>query len=327
MPDTADGYPSNALWQAAAFAGRAPSIHNSQPWLWRIGRGALDLTLEHSRLLAATDPDARLAVMSCGTALHHARTHLAAHGWQATVQRFPERTDPDHLAHLRVDGRMPADRVAVRLVEAAPRRYTDRRSGPSAPLDFHKLRSIGAAVSREGADLRLLRPNQIFALAEAADNAWDLAANDLGWQAEVADWIGGERLLGTGIPAAALPHNPLLSTVSAQALHRAGAALISESHHHASVFGVLAGSGDEPADWLAAGEALSAGWLTATELDVSVLPLSIVVEVADSRAAIRRLLGQSGHPYLVLRFAAVDPAGDKSPRTPRLPVDAIIEYR
>ena len=78
-------------------------------------------------------------------------------------------------------------------------------------------------------------------------------------------------------------------------------------------------------DWLRAGEALSAGWLTATRLDVSVLPLSAVIEVAASRPAIRRLIGGSGHPYLVLRFAAVEPDGEPRPVTPRLPASTMIE--
>jgi hypothetical protein len=64
--------------------------------------------------------------------------------------------------------------------------------------------------------------------------------------------------------------------------------------------------------------------LTATELDVSVLPLSIVIEVAESRRIIRDLI-DGGHPHLVLRFAAGTP-DDLPARSPRLPAGAIIDY-
>ena len=57
------------------------------------------------------------------------------------------------------------------------------------------------------------------------------------------------------------------------------------------------------------------GWLTATALLVSVLPLSIVVEVAGSREMIQRLMGGYELPYLVLRFAAADPHTGGIPRT------------
>ena len=55
---------------------------------------------------------------------------------------------------------------------------------------------------------------------------------------------------------------------------------ISAEHDKAAVFVMLYGRADEPLDWLRAGEALSAGWLTATELGVSVLPHSAPIEVA-----------------------------------------------
>ena len=60
---------THALVEAAKAAGHAPSIHNTQPWRWRLSGDALDLYLEHSRLLGITDPDTRLAVLSCAPRL------------------------------------------------------------------------------------------------------------------------------------------------------------------------------------------------------------------------------------------------------------------
>src|SRR3954469_1205815 len=84
---------ADLLMRAAVFAGQAPSLHNSQPWRWLIDRATLDLRLEPGRVLDTTDPDARLAVLSCGTALHHARVELAASGWRTTVHRLPDPAD------------------------------------------------------------------------------------------------------------------------------------------------------------------------------------------------------------------------------------------
>jgi hypothetical protein len=316
-----------ALTVAAAFGGEAPSIHNSQPWRWRIGDGVMDLLLERDRVLASADPDARLAVLSCGAALHHARLELAACGWRAEVDRLPtEAGSADDLARIRLPGRAARDVHAVRLVEAATHRRTDRRSVPGAPLDFDKLRTITAAVRAEGADLKLLRPQQVFALAEAAEQAQRIEREDAAWQVELEGWVGGPRLPGTGIPADALPADPLQLVAPGRALRRAGAALVAESRDHAAVFGILCTAADTRLDWLRAGEGLSAGWLTATDLEVSVLPLSIVAEVPTSRAMIRHLIGWDGYPYLALRFAA-GLAGTGGARTPRLPFDRIVEYR
>ena len=316
---------ADLLMRAAVFAGQAPSLHNSQPWRWLIGSDVLDLRLEPARVLGTSDPDARLAVLSCGAALHHARVEFAASGWRTAVDRFPDPADADHLARLRIEDRIPIEPEATRLAQAAARRHTDRRSTPGAPLDHDKLRTIRATVRREGTDLRLLRPGQVFTLAKASDRARGVEADDPEWRVELADWVGNAPASGTGIPRTALPAGPMTGVAPGRAFRLAGAALIAESHYHASVFAILHGAGDERANWLAAGEALSAGWLTAIELAVSVLPLSIVVEVAGSRDMIQRMLGGYELPYLVLRFAATDPHDDQAPRTPRLPSERTIQ--
>src|SRR3989440_7658823 len=57
---------TEALARAAAIAGSAPSIHNTQPWRWQVGDAALDLYLAPERRLAHTHPPGRLAGISCG---------------------------------------------------------------------------------------------------------------------------------------------------------------------------------------------------------------------------------------------------------------------
>lgn len=315
--------PSDALMRAALFAGQAPSLHNSQPWHWRVGADVLDLRLDPTRILWVSDPTTRLAVLSCGAALHHARMHLAADGWHADVVRVPDGDDPDLLARLRLDGPEPPDYPAIRLVQAAKHRHTDRHATSGPPVDLHRVGSIRDAVRAQGADLTTLRPNQVFAVAEAAELAHDVEAADPDWQVEVATWVGGDRPSGTGVPATALPADPELLTAPAHVLRRAGSALIARPYRYPAVFTVLHTAGDDRSDWVVAGEGLSAGWLTATHLDIAVLPLSVVTEVASGRNRIRRLLDRSGYPHLVLRLAAAVgvPA---AAATPRLPADAFI---
>jgi hypothetical protein len=100
---------------------------------------------------------------------------------------------------------------------------------------------------------------------------------------------------------------------------------ISAEHDTAAVFAMLYGHGDRPEEWLRAGETLSAGWLTATELGVTVLPLSATIEVHGIRAVMRRLVADLGYPYLILRLGTVNPADAVPPPTPRLPTDQIID--
>ncbi|MDF3051341.1 MAG: nitroreductase, partial [Pseudonocardia sp.] len=65
---------------ALELACRAPSVHNTQPWRWRLGDDTVALFADQRRRLWATDRDARDLILSCGAALHHLRVALAAAG-------------------------------------------------------------------------------------------------------------------------------------------------------------------------------------------------------------------------------------------------------
>lgn len=312
-----------ALGRAAAMAGYAPSIHNTQPWRWQVHRDGMDLYAEAGRQLEVTDPDRRLLVLSCGTALHHARLALAAAGWRPDVTRFPA-GDGDHLAHLAAGPPLEVTGEAVRHVQTIQIRHTDRRPTTSTPIPDAALTAITEAANAEGASLHLLHRDQVIELAAAAGYAQRTESADEAWQAELSYWAGGDRPGGTGVPDAAIPATEPQTTVPARDFGRAGDLTVSAEHDRGARFAILYGDADSPEAWLRAGEALSAAWLTAVEAGVAVLPLSATVEVATTRLALRRLLSGLGHPYLVLRFGIADPDTAAPPHTPRLGAERVV---
>jgi hypothetical protein len=88
-----------------------------------------------------------------------------------------------------------------------------------------------------------------------------------------------------------------------------------------AVFLLLHGSSDEPLHWLNAGEALSAAWLTATGLGVSVRPLTS----AGAGPVMRAMIADAGRPYLVLRMDRIDPDGPGPAEEPRASAAQIVE--
>ena len=70
---TADQEPTDILRNAAARATLAPSIHNTQPWRFRLGRHSLEMLADPDRQLRVIDPGGRQLMISCGCALFNAR--------------------------------------------------------------------------------------------------------------------------------------------------------------------------------------------------------------------------------------------------------------
>ncbi|MFF5175806.1 Acg family FMN-binding oxidoreductase [Micromonospora sp. NPDC000089] len=315
---------TTALAEAAATAGYAPSVHNTQPWLWRVLPDALELRVARERQLAATDPEGRLVAISCGAALHHARLALSAEGWTAVVERLPDPAQPDLLARLTGPRRGTADPDAMHLVQCMQVRHTDRRPVSDEPVPAEALGEISRAAGAEGAGLQILAADQLLDLAAAASHAGTVEAEDPQLREELQYWTSRAGA-GTGLTAEVLPQDQPQTTVPGRDFGRPGSLPVGPGHDKAAAYALLFGDEDEPDSWLRAGEALSALWLTATRLGVSVTPLSGVVEVPGTRQTLRQLLSGLGYPYLVLRLGIADPAHGGPPHTPRLPTAQVVD--
>ncbi|GIF10024.1 Acg family FMN-binding oxidoreductase [Actinoplanes teichomyceticus] len=314
-----------ALAQAADAARFAPSIHNTQPWRWVVRPDRLELFAVAERQLRAQDPDARMLLLSCGAALHHAQVALDAEGWAYTVDR-PASLAPDRpLAVVTPSERRPAEPEATRHLQMLQVRRTDRRTVSDEAVPETVLDELVKDTEEVGGRLHVLSRDQVIDLAVAVERAQAAEAADDRARAELLTWVGGERPEGTGIPSSALPTEVPLTTVAERDFQTAGTVQAGGGHDRAATYAVLYGSGDAEADWLRAGESLSRLWLSATEHAVSLLPFSGPVEVPFTREALRRMLGGAGLPYLALRLGLQDPAHTAPPHTPRLPATQVIE--
>src|SRR5690606_30202153 len=175
------------LADAVTDALRAPSVHNTQPWLWRIGPEDVQLHADPQRHLIATDPDRRDLVISCGAALHHLRVALAARGLHAEVHRLPDADDETLLATVTVrPGGDPAD---AELFCAIARRRTDRRRLSRRPVPADHLRALVEQAARNGATLvPVTRPQARERLLATIGTAARLQSEEAGYAAAPRMW-------------------------------------------------------------------------------------------------------------------------------------------
>ncbi|HWS34145.1 MAG TPA: nitroreductase [Actinoplanes sp.] len=283
--------------------------------------GRLELFGVAERQLREQDPTGRMLLLSCGTALHHATVALEAEGWRHEV----ERPAGDPLAVLRPVEQVPVVPEATRHFQMLQVRRTDRRTVTDEPVPADTLRHLVKVTEESGARLHVLDRDQVLALAGAVDRAQHAEDGDDRIAAETAAWVGGDRPDGTGIPASVLPEEVPLTTVAEREFPSKGTLDAGDGHDRAATYAVLWGEGDEAADWLRGGEALSRLWLAATEQAVSLLPLSSPVEIPFTRQTLRRMLGDVGFPYLAVRLGTLDPAHSAPPKTPRLPAGQVID--
>ena len=149
----------DVLYEAARVACLAPSIEDSQPWLWRIRGDALELRADRSRQLVGTDPEGRLMVISCGAVLHHATVVLAVLGVAAGVERPEDPADPDLLARLTLTGAHQVTAEEMRLHHALRTRCTDRRPFLGiAPLPEEVMALLREAAAPFAVGMRVLEP-------------------------------------------------------------------------------------------------------------------------------------------------------------------------
>ncbi|HET9648666.1 MAG TPA: hypothetical protein VFP34_10595 [Microlunatus sp.] len=307
---------------AVELAGRAPSVHNTQPWRFAADGGSVKLYADTERWLQVADADRRDLVISCGAALHHFRVALAAAGVGARVHRMPDPDDPDLLAVVELEG--PADRVDATLAEQIPRRRSDRRAFRNWPLpDAFRQQLFDRAAEQGVLLVHIDDAERRAVLAGAFETAAKTQDGQDGYAEELATWT--DTAAAEGIPSANLVRPAPPSVVAARDF-----GVPRETQHNVApeeaMLVVLGTASDDQLSRLRAGEAMSAVLLEATRQGLASCPLSQVLEVPGTRDVVRDdVLNGSLCPQILLR---VGWAPEESlPETPRRDVTEILSER
>ncbi|WP_194818993.1 Acg family FMN-binding oxidoreductase [Nocardia sp. XZ_19_385] len=314
---------AETLHAAIAMAIRAPSVHNSQPWRWRINRRTVDLYADPGRHLVATDPQQRGLVLSCGAALHHFRVALAMLGWSATVTYLPDSADADHLATVEFAPHEPAP-ADFELSAAILHRQSDRRRYSSWQIPAGYLRTIASRATHYGAAVRHVPEGLRASLARPAREAAARHAVDHEYQLELAEW-SGRRGTPDGVPAVNSPRPQPGEQIPVRAF--AEPDLPDRTMHpDAAEWLVVCTAADDRTSRVHAGEAISAALLTATDLGLSSCLQTEPLGLPELRADIRtHVLYDCAYPQAMVRVGWVPTCAAPLPQTPRRPVAEVID--
>ncbi|CRK51196.1 conserved hypothetical protein [Rhodococcus sp. RD6.2] len=312
----------NVVRIAVDLAGRAPSVHNSQPWHWTYSNGRLDLHTERARLLPEADPSGRQLVISCGAALHHLEAALTTLRWATDVERFPDGTNSDHLATLRFHRDAHPAAHDFDLLAAIRHRHSDRR--PFGPIGAgHRLPSaLPDVVGGRAVRVTVLSADARPTLAAATRLTASARRYDAAYHAELYWWTGHFDPTG-GIPPEALATAENRSHVDIGRGFPDGLDDDSVEETDKSTVLVLSTDADHRPDWLQVGETLSLVLLEATIDGLATCPLTHLTELRQSRDMVRELIPEGGFPQVLIRVGVA--TSERVPRqTPRRPTGSAL---
>jgi hypothetical protein len=310
--------------QAVILACRAPSLHNSQPWQWIAGPGALQLFLNPKRVLGS-DRSQREALIGCGAALDHLRVAMAAAGCDTQISRLPDPEDPNHLAslefismdHVTEDDRRRADAILMRRSDRLPF---------DAPTDWDAFEPIlRNVVNADAVRLDVVSDDLRTQLAEASHIATSLRLYDSAYHTEIAWWTGQFRMFDgisdTSLVSAAEGDRVDVGRDFPVTQGRERRIEIPEDR---AKIVLLSSDTDSRADALASGEALSAVLLECTMAGLATCTLTHITEVRTTRELVTALLGYDSQPQVLIRVGVAPIVEASPPVTPRRPLGDVF---
>jgi nitroreductase len=302
----------------------APSMHNTQPWRFRVSRAdqIIELYADPSRMLKDGDPHGRAVHISCGAALFNLRLAVAVGGREAVVRLLPDPGQPQLLAELRLAGPYRPGEADTELHAAITARHTNRQPFSNRPVPPGVLAELVQSASSEGATLHFPDHSETSRLLHLISDAERDLLADPGYRTELAQWVGENRDRD-GIPSSALgPRDPVGRTpvrdFTPDQHQPLGYAWFEENPQLA----VLSTAGGTRKDWMHAGQALQRVLLNATAHGIAAAPLTQPLETADAWL-VRDPREDAEQPQMILRLGYGLPAS----ATPRRPVSDVLDQR
>ena len=290
------------------LAARAPSLHNTQPWRFKVSQDALELYADTKRQLRV-DPDGREMLISCGAALYGLRLGIRSLGRTPEVELLPDMAaaGPRPLARVRLGPAAPVTAAERQMLKAVPHRHTHRGSFESGPMPAGLLPRLQDDARAEGATLIVIDSErareELAAIVAASGRRQD---RDPESRAETWWWSrDASSLARDGVPAHAFPAVPRRQ--AGQLPQRdfdlgRGFGQLSADGPAAPVTAALFTSGDGEQEWLQAGQALHRLLLYAASQWVFACLNTQPLEDVATRALIKDCLIGPGSPQMLLQF-------------------------
>ncbi|MEV0220386.1 nitroreductase family protein [Streptomyces sp. NPDC050704] len=315
MSSTTLDVPTLETLISAAVA--APSIHNTQPWRFRLDPDTVTLEIRAvaERGLRHIDPTGRALHLSAGCALLNLRVAVAHFGWGPVTRLLPRPDEPDLLATVRLAGTARPGTPGPPLYGALWRRHSSRLPFSERPLPTAVTAELAEAAHAEGATLTRPTPHGTDRLLRTTWEAEHRNTKDAERAMESRRWVHEVGNGALGMPPETLGPQDFRDRIPMRdfGAHRHPDHLPARPFEQRPLIAVLSTAHDRRADWLRAGQALERVLLVATAHGIRASLLHQALEWPDLRERLLSPEDRRGHAQMVIRLG-YGPEGSPSPR-------------
>jgi len=298
------------LVELVCDATRAPSGHNTQPWLFRLGNSSIDVIADRTRALPVVDPFDRELIISCGAALRFLEIGARRKGFCAAVSLLPKGPSDDTIGVAELHVGDPPSTFETTLFDAMEARRTNRNAFENDPVPPEIQAECVKLAANFGVEcLWLSSPKQRRDAAKLVSEGDHLQFDDPRFRRELASWIHSYRLGSKdGMSGAAFDMPDLLAPAARFAIRTfdlgdsVGAANAEKIENGSPSLLTLGTLADDPAQWVNTGRALADTLLFLTSEGYAHSYLNQPIETETLRPQLKRLLGTNRLPQLLLRI-------------------------
>lgn len=253
-----------------ALAVRAPSTHNSQPWLFHIDGKEISIFRDNSRLLPEADKDGRDILISIGACLEHLLIAARYYGMLESVTIGDLDDNKAPVAIVALHESTNTDQSLAPLVAAIEKRFNARGPFLQKEISEKILATLSENDNSMASSFFLTQKQDVAKFAELTARGMRHVHQIKNFRAEIARWmhnnysskkigIPGYSMLAPGVISLFLPW--LIKTFNCGKIL---AFLNTKSITSAPLVVVLATPKDDRAAWLATGQRFTQIALRAT---------------------------------------------------------------
>jgi nitroreductase len=282
--------PEERLTFLLNYAILAPSVYNSQPWLFNLSEGEIQVFADESGWLKVADADRREQYISLGCALENLIIAAEHFGYNCTVSYFPGPENLVATVSLQESESVtsPSD---SRLFDAITSRQTSRNPYELRAISKADLDAIISLCS--GPDVGIFitdDPALKRSFLDLTITADEILYSDVNYKSELGHWLSMGVMGPRGLESKIAQMKVIFLDVGPEQI-KEDAFLINST----PCLGFVISANNDRLSSVKAGRFMERFWLGATALGISMHPVSQTLETERTRENLTDLLsGQSG---------------------------------